>query len=254
MKDSYKRHLQEVMKEGNVQHFRDELHNVIKKELIAMEVPLHATNEMLDMLELIEIPIEIKSYIKYSQVKCDSKKGIAVIVASATGVILNALLSKIPFIAKGLLSFGGATLVGLLVVGKHDKEKKDVIVETIVTPFEKIISETDNLLEIIRGIITPKNVMLSDSFPNILKWYQKAYSSCEDFGTDCSDYFKKRIEKILCQNGYTLHNYDGTNDNMFQITEIMEILSPTQDLPAITNEVGYILPGNLFVPKNKSNN
>ena len=40
---------------------------------------------------------------------------------------------------------------------------------------------------------------------------------------------------------------------MFHITEIMDILSPAQDLPAITNEAGYILPGNLFVPKKNNN-
>ena len=51
MKESYKIHLQEVMKEGNVQYFRNELHKMIKEEVIAMEVPLLARNEMLDMLE-----------------------------------------------------------------------------------------------------------------------------------------------------------------------------------------------------------
>lgn len=253
MKESYKMHLQEVLKEENVQIFREELHNVIKKEVKAMAIPLLARNEMLDMLELLEIPLKVKTYIKYPPQKRDDKKGIAIIAASATGVILNALLDKIPFVAKGLLSFGGSTLVGLLVAGKSKKEEKGILVETIVTPIEEIIAETDNLLEIIRGIITPKQVMLSDSFPNILKWYQKAYSSCGEFGIDCSDYFKKRIKNILYQNGYILHNYDGTNENMFQKQEDIEILAPVQDLPAITNESGYILPGNLFVPKKNNN-
>ena len=253
MKESYKMHLQEVLKEGNVQLFQEELHNVIKKEVKAMSIPLLVRNEMLDMLDLLEIPLEVKSDIKYPPQKRDNKKSIAVIASSATGVVLNALLDKIPFVAKGLLSFGGATLVGLLVARKSKKEEKCIIVETIVTPIEEIIAETDKLLEIIRGIITPKKVMLSDSFPNILKWYQKAYSSCGEFGTDCSDYFKKRIKNILYQNGYVLHNYDGTNENMFQKKEDAEILSPVQDLPAITNESGYILSGNLFVPKKNNN-
>ena len=250
MKESYKIHLHEVMKKGNVQHFRNELHKMIKDEVIAMDVPLLARNEMLDMLELLEIPLEVKTYIKYPPHKCDDRKGIAIIAASAMGIVLNTLLRKIPLIVKGGLSFGGSVLVGLLVAGKPQKEERGVIVETIVTPFEEIVSKIDKLLGIIRGIITPKKVILSDTFPNILQWYQKAYSSCGEFGTDCSGYFKKRIENILYQNGYTLHNYNGTNENMFQITEIMEILSPVQDLPAITNESGYILPGNLFVPKN----
>lgn len=253
MKDSYKIHLQEVMKEGDVQHFRNELYNVIKQEVIAMKAPLLNRNEMLDILELLEIPIDVKSYIKYPSQKYDNKKGIAVIAASATGVVLNAVLRKIPFIAKGLLSFGGATLIGLLVVGKPKNEEKGIIVETIVTPFEEVISRVDKLLGIIRELITPKKVMLCDSFPDILKWYQKAYSSCGEFGSDCSDHFKKRIENILRQNGYVLHNFDGTNENMFQKIENTEILSPMQDLPAITNETGYILPGNLFVPKESNN-
>ena len=59
MKESYKMHLQEVLKEGNVQLFREELHNVIKKEVKAMSIPLLARNEMLDMLELLEIPLNI---------------------------------------------------------------------------------------------------------------------------------------------------------------------------------------------------
>lgn len=253
MREAYKIHLQEVMKEGNVQRLRDELHNMIKEEVIAMDVPLLARNEMLDILELMEIPLEVKSYIKYPPQKRDNKKGIAIVAASAMGVVLNALFRKIHFGLKGLLAFGGATLVGLMIVGKHDQEEKGIIVETIITPFEEIVSKVEKLLEIIRKIITPTKVMLSDSFPNILEWYQKAYSSCGEFGDDCSGYFKKRIEKILRQNGYTLHNFDGTNENMFQKIENVDILVPVQNLPAITNETGFILPGNLVVPKKINN-
>ena len=253
MKESYKIHLQEIMKEGNVLKFREELHSVIKKEVIAMDVPLFNRNEMLEMLDLLEIPLEVKTKIKYFPQKRNNKKGIAAVLgASATGVILNAVLRKIPFVVKGLLSFGGAALVGgLVVVGRHKyvNDEKGVIVETIETPFEEIISKVDNLLEVIRGIVTPKKIVLSESFPDILEWYQKAYSSCGEFGAECSDYFKKRIENILRQNNYILHNFDGTNENMFQKIEEVEILSPIQDLPAITNDAGYILPGNLFVPK-----
>ncbi|WP_308233931.1 hypothetical protein [uncultured Prevotella sp.] len=253
MKETYKIRLQEVMKEENVQLFREELYNVIKKEIIAMEVPLIERNRVLDIMEIVEIPLDVKSYIEYPSQKCDNKKGMAVIAASATGVVLNSLLRKVPFIVKGLLSFGGAALVGMFVGGKQNQESKGVMVEKIVTPFDEIVSKVDKLLIIIQEVITPKKVMLSDSFSNILEWYQKAYSSCEEFGTDCSDYFKKRIVNILRQNGYSLHDFDGTNGNMFQKTEDSEILAPVQDLPAITNETGYILPGNLFVPK-KSNN
>lgn len=156
MKESYKIHLQKVMKERNAQHFRNELHKMIKEEVIAMEVPLLARNEMLDMLELLEIPLEVKTYIKYPPQKRDDKKGIAIIAASAMGVVLNTLLRKFPLIAKGGLSFGGAVLVGLLVAGKSKKEEKGVIVETIVTPFEEIVLKVDKLLGIIRGIVTPK--------------------------------------------------------------------------------------------------
>ena len=83
------------------------------------------------------------------------------------------------------MSFGGATLVGLLVNGKRDDVKETVLVEKVETPFEEIISNVDKLLDIIQGVIIPKKIMLSDSFPDILEWYQKAYSSCEEFGTDC---------------------------------------------------------------------
>lgn len=67
MKEEYKIHLQEVLNKGSVQAFQNELHNVIKKEIIAMDVPLRYRNGMLDILELIEIPLVIKSYIKYPQ-------------------------------------------------------------------------------------------------------------------------------------------------------------------------------------------
>lgn len=50
MKESYKIHLQEVLKDGDVQLFRDELHNVIKKEVKAMDVPLLDRNAILDIL------------------------------------------------------------------------------------------------------------------------------------------------------------------------------------------------------------
>ena len=253
MKESYKIHLQEVLKGDNIQLFREELHNVIKKEVKAMDVPLLDRDAMLDVLELTEIPLTIKSSIKYLPQERHNNKTIAVASASVAGVLLNALLHRIPFVLRGLLSIGGATMAGLLVVGKRDTERQCVLVETIVTPFGEIVSKVDKLLGIIQGIITPKKVVLSDSFPDILKWYQKAYSSCGEFGEPCSVYFKKRIENILRQNGYILHNFDGTNDNMFQKTEDVEIITPEQDMPAITNENGYILPGNLFVPKKINN-
>lgn len=253
MKESYKIHLQEVLKDGDVQLFRDELHNVIKKEVKAMDVPLLDRNAILDILELTEIPLTIKSSIKYLPQERHNNKVIAVASASAVGVLLNTLLHRIPFVLRGLLSFGGATMAGMLVIGKRDMERQCVLVETIVTPFGEIVSKVDKLLNVILGIIALKKVVLSDSFPDILKWYQKAYSSCSEFGEPCSRYFTKRIENILHQNGYTLHNFDGTNDNMFQKTEDVEIQMPVQDMPAITNENGYILPGNLFVPKNSNN-
>ena len=40
---------------------------------------------------------------------------------------------------------------------------------------------------------------------------------------------------------------------MFQKTADVEIQTPVQNMPAITNENGYILPGNLFVPKKINN-
>lgn len=250
MNNSNKIHLQEVMREGNVHLFREELHSVIKKEVIAMDVPLHDRNGMLDMLDLVEIPLTVKSYIKYPQ---NNKKQNyhSILAASAMGALLNVLLHKVPFVLKILLAFGGAALAGFLVKSKHYDSEKAELAEKIDTPFEEIISNVDKLLSIIQGIITPKKLMLSDSFPNILQWYQKAYSSCEEFGTDCSEYFKKRIVKILRQNGYTLHNFNGANDNMFQKTEDVDIQAPVQDLPAITNDADYILPGNLFIPKKK---
>lgn len=251
MKESYKIHLQEVLKNGDVKLFRDELHNVIKKEVKAMDVPLLDRDAMLDILELTEIPLTIKSSIKHLPQERNNKKAVAVVSASVAGVLLNTLLNKIPLVLRGLLSIGGATIVGWLVV--RDTERQCVLVETIVTPFGEIVSKVDKLLNVIQGIITPKKIVLSDSFPDILKWYQKAYSSCGEFGEPCSRYFTKRIENILHQNGYTLHNFDGTNDNMFQKTEDVEIQTPVQDMPAITNENGYILPGNLFVPKNNNN-
>ena len=253
MKESYKQHLQKVLKSGEVKLFRVELHNVIKKEIKAMDVPLLERNAILDILDLIEIPLDVKSCVEYPLKERCNKQVIAVIAASATGVLLNTLLYKTPFMLKSLLSIGGATVAGLLVSGNNDEEKHGVLVETIVTPFDEIVSKVDKLLSIMQGVMTPKKVILSDSFPNILKWYQKAYSSCGEFGEPCSKYFKKRIESILRQNGYTLHNFDGTNDNMFQKTADVEIQTPVQNMPAITNENGYILPGNLFVPKKINN-
>ena len=175
MKESYKQHLQKVLKSGEVKLFRVELHNVIKKEIKAMDVPLLERNAILDILDLIEIPLDVKSCVEYPLKERCNKKVIAVIAASATGVLLNTLLYKTPFMLKSLLSIGGATVAGLLVSGNNDEEKHGVLVETIVTPFDEIVSKVDKLLSIMQGVMTPKKVILSDSFPNILKWYQKAY-------------------------------------------------------------------------------
>lgn len=250
MKELDKQHLQEVLRMGNVCAFRAELHNVIKEEVIAMDVPLDNRNKMLDMLKFLEIPLVVKPYIKHSQKNTKKQGGIAIIAASATGTFLNGLLHKVHFVPKTLLSFGGAVLVGLLVMSKNNKIKeRSILVETIETPFEEIASKVDMLLSIIRGVITPPKINLSDSFSNVLKWYQQAYSSCDDFGADCSNYFRKRIENILEQCGYSLHNFNGDNANLFQKIVDAKVQKPVQNTPAITNEAGYILPGNLFVPE-----
>ena len=74
MKESYKQHLQKVLKSGEVKLFRVELHNVIKKEIKAMDVPLLERNAILDILDLIEIPLDVKSCVEYPlKERCNKK-------------------------------------------------------------------------------------------------------------------------------------------------------------------------------------
>lgn len=252
MKEINKKHLQSVMETGDILRFKKELQTVLMSEVNTIDAPLQEKNKILDLFEYIEIPIRTCYQEKRLSINPNAALlNASTIAASVTGAICGTLTRRMPFIPAMLLSLGSAVVVGCLVdekLRKTDTRATISYVETIDTPIEEVIQKVDKIINLVTILVEPPKVMLSDSFPNIIQWYQEAYSSCEEFGEKCSEYFKKRIEGILHQCYYTLHNYDGTNENLFYKTEDVNVQIVTQHLPAITSKTGYILPGNLFFP------
>lgn len=252
MKENIKIHLEEILHSGDVQVFRNEVKVALTDEIMAIEAPTEDKNKFIEVIELFDLPIKISN-----RVICEDKnedkvtRALPLLAASISGVVFSTLLRRLPLITSAILSIGGANVVGCLVDRKvtgRNEPTKVSLEQSIDSPISEIARKIDIITNMVKLLLTPNTVLLNETYPNIIKWYQEAYASCDEFGQECSTYFKKRIEKVLNQCCYTLHNYDGTNSQLFTIDKDVNIQNVIQTSPAITNEKGYILPGSLSIP------
>lgn len=255
MKENTQKHLEQILCSGNVKQLREEIRRILIAEIMAIDAPLDEKNKIIDVIELLEFPIRISYHEVCVKDKTkESKINVPIITASVSGVIFSALLRRLSVVPAMVISIAGAVVIGHFVDKKtcNDAERPmNNIVEVIDTSIEDIIKQIEKIISLIDVLLKPKRVMLDGSFPNIIKWYQEAYSSCDELGEKCSAYFKKRIKNVLDQCYYTLHDYNGENDKLFRKEENVNVNKVIQILPAITNDNGYILPGSLFIPKGK---
>lgn len=252
MKDNIKTRLGNTLHSGNIQAFRNEVKLALVNEIMAIEAPIDDRNKFIEVIELFDLPIKISNHVICKQENNDTlKRNIPLLAASLSGVVFSSFLRRMPIIPSAVLSIGGATIVGCLVNNKMGDKNKQIstsLEQTIDTPISDIVKQIDSVTNIVTLLLTPNKALLNESYPNVIKWYQEAYSSCEEFEEECSKYFKKRIVKLLDQCYYTVHDYDGTNSQLFTIDKNINIHNVIQNLPAITNEKGYILPGSLSIP------
>ena len=226
MKDKIKQHLEQILQSGNIQLFQKEAKRIIINKIIAIEAPLEEKNKIIEILELLELPIEVKYNV---ETPVDKKMNVNISILATT--IFGGFLSTI--------------------LRKKKKNHRTIIKTTIETPIDDILKRIEDIVKVVTILAKPKRASLSNSFPDVLKWYQNAYVSSEDYGKPCSEFFKKRIEDILDIYNYKLINYDGTNDVLFQKISNSRNKTVTQYLPAIIGGNEYILVGSLRVPSHK---
>lgn len=253
MEDKIKQYLEPILQSGNIQLFQKEAKRIIINKIIAIEAPLEEKNKIIEILELLELPIEVKYNVNTS---VDKKKNVnmSVLSASIFGGFLSRILRKKSFLTALILTIG-SVVTGSYFIKKHQlrkaKNHRSIIKPTIETPIDDILKQIEYIVKVATILATPKKTLLSNSFQDVLKWYQDAYVSSEDYGKLCSAYFKKRIEDILDIYNYKLINYDGTNAVLFQKIPDSRNKTITQYLPAIIGGNEYILVGSLHVPNNK---
>lgn len=254
MKNNIKNHLEEILHTGNIQKIRNEIKIILAKEILAIEAPIDEKNKFIEVIELFDLPLKISNHVVYKRENDRNlKRNIPMIAAALSGVALNILFRRLPLIPSAILSVGGAALTGYLVNTKMVETHTPLAVsleQSIDTPISDIVDQIDKVTNIVKLLLKPSKNLLNESYPNIIKWYQETYASCDEFDKECSDYFKKRIVKILEQCCLTVHDYDGTNSQLFTKDKNVNIHEVIQNLPAITNDKGYILLGSLSIPTN----
>lgn len=94
----------------------------------------------------------------------------------------------------------------------------------------------------------PQKLPLHEDYPNVLKWFRKAYADAQNFSKEEKDYLTKRIKNILYANYYDLK--DSGEINVFEREVDSYIKAPVLNSPAIiNNKTGdVVLPGKIFIP------
>ncbi len=251
MKDSNMRHLVKLKSQPiKIEQFKEEILEIVCSEVKAINAPNEKLLKIVDLLSCLQFPLKISTHIVIPEKKSENKIDIASITGTAImGIVVNRLLKKCSAIPTITLSLGAAFAVGLGIKQVFKKEKKKIAIEQQVdSTVEEIAANIDKLIDIISNLLIEKKQLLNENYLNIIEWYQQAYADCDDFGEECADYFKKRIESILLANDYYLYNYNGKNGELFRKTIINDITSVKQQLPAISNKKGFVLTGIIFMP------
>ena len=232
--------------------FRKTLKDIIYNEIKTIYAPNQKLIEVMNMLDYMQFPLIVTSHVNVPTMKPNNRAVMTSILGSAiTGIAMCRMLHKTPTIPAVALSLGCAAVTGfgLNRLTRTENDKSVVKVEySIDSTVEGIATDIDKMVNMISILVIEKKLPLDASYPTVLGWYQQVYADCDEFGTECAKYFRKRIEAVLHESSYTLQNYDGTNDTLFIKTIENNITSIKQNMPAITNEQGYILSGRMSVP------
>lgn len=236
------------------------VHGIIENELSACpEIQDEDRQELSALLCLVHFPLKVEQVCirtETSDVSYEPSR----LVGVAMGIITCAALNKMPLLHRVLLSVIGGVGVDYAAQYYSQKRKKTNhrnvmnIQEKLLSSVEDIQEQVDKIVRLLVLMTVKPKATLSSDFPNILKWYQAAYADCGDFGSECATHFRRRIESVLRQCYCELVNYDGTNEHLFETELTSRITEPAQELPAITAQDGYLLPGKLFFPYNEKDN
>lgn len=240
----------------SLQEIRTLVHDIIENELsVCPEIQDEDRQELSALLCLVHFPLEVKR-VSIRTETSDMSYEPSRLVGVVTGVIACVALNKMSLLPRALLSVIGGVGVDCAAQYYFNKRKKAnnghvmKIQEILLSSAENIQERVDKIVHLFILMVVKPKVTLSSDFPNILKWYQAAYADCGDFGPECTMYFRRRIESVLRQCYCEVVNYDGTNEHLFETELTSRITEPTQELPAIIAQDGYILPGKLFFPYN----
>lgn len=259
MKQNNKELIHKCINDGNVLLLKNNIKKILLDEINELGISDMYRNNILELVGIIEIPI--KTQIINNARKDNDKNFIqnnrVAITSSLTGIVVGLLTRRLPVALSSVLSVSGAFLCGAMVKKRQNgsilQDEKN-LVEKILSNSDEIIASIDKSIKLLNLlVITAENQKtdikaLHKNYPNILKWYQEAYSSCEEFGESCAAFYKKRIESVLDQSYYKVINYDGANSEMFKKTVCADVTSTQQYLPAIYSENELVLPGEIFIP------
>ena len=230
------------------------VHNIVENELFTCsEIQDEDRKELSDLLCLVHFPLEVERVCVRGETS-DASYEPSRLAGVTTGIITCAVLNKIPLLPRALLAVIGGAGVDYATQYYFNKRKKTNrgnvmnIQERLLSSVEDIQERVDKIVQLLVLMVVKPKATLSSDFPNILKWYQTAYTDCGDFGPECATHFRRSIESVLCQCYCRLVNYDGTNEHLFETEVTSHITEPTQELPAIIAQDGYVLPGKLFFP------
>ena len=260
IQENFRKIEQALAGHSSPQAIRTLVHGIIENELSACpDIQDEDRQELSALLCLVHFPLEVKRVCVRTETS-DTPYEPSRLIGAATGVVACAALNKMPLLPRVLLSFIGGAGVDYATRYYFNKRKKTNhrnvmnIQEILLSSAEDIQERVDKIVHLLVLMVVKPKVTLSADFPNILKWYQAAYTDCGDFGSECTTHFRRRIESVLRQCYCELVNYDGTNEHLFETELTSRITKPTQELPAITAQGGYVLPGKLFFPYNVNDN
>lgn len=263
MKNINKQKLLDAMRTSDPATLRRALRIIVADEIESAATPAQMKAGLRALADTIEVPFATEYRMPESAPQNTAARhdsdlvplAAAAIVGATAGALTRRLKPLVTALLTGASAFAAAVAAKTIMLNAGCTTKQTQLspkpVCTILSTPDEIAAKVDSIVNSAVRLVSFETKRLSESYPNVLKWLQEAYSECADFGAECEKFFKKRIDSLIYQCDYTLHNYDGTNAGLFTVTEDADVAEPVQALPAITDKNGYLLRGHLFVPVKK---